>query len=141
VERASVRGLRELARDRRHDAARRAGDHEDRIRAERSLRVGDRLALHEADAPPQAVGVADLDRARVARGLLDEQVGDRGGLAAGREVDRLDHRLRTLAGERLGEAADGAAEHGGRTRLVVAVAAAEPRGGDQERIPVRLLLR
>ena len=90
--------------------------------------------LGEPDGPAQALGVADLDGAGVAQRLLDERVGERGGLARGGEVDGLDQGVRPLAAQRLREAGDGAAHDRLRAGGVVPVAAAEPRGGDQERL-------
>ena len=90
-------------------------------------------ALDQADAPAQIVGVADLDGARVVQRLVEQEIGERRRLAVRAEVDALDERVGALAGERLGEAGHGAAEHGRGAVRVVAVATAEPGRGDQER--------
>ena len=88
--------------------------------------------LDEADRPTQVLGVTDLDRARVAQGLVDQDVGERSRLAAGGEVDRLDQDVLALTRQRLGEARDGAAHHRRGTLGVVAVSAAEPGCRDEE---------
>ena len=62
----------------------------------------------------------------------DQRLGERGGLAARLEVDRLDQQLLALAGQRLGEARDGSAHRRRRSGRVVAVAATEARRRDQE---------
>jgi hypothetical protein len=64
--------------------------------------------------------------------LGHEQVRDAVGAIRRSDVDRLDQRVGPLAGERLGEAGDRAAERRGGAGLVVAVAAAEPGGGQEE---------
>ena len=116
------------------DGARGSRHHEDALSTERHSRTSvGRRALREADGEAQAVLVAHLDDARVALGLLDEQVGELGRLARGLEVDRLDESVRLLALPGLGEPRDRATERGDGPRLVVAVLAAEARGGDEER--------
>ena len=130
MERAARRG-RQVGRDRGDDAASRPGDQEGRLSRELARR-GLGRALGEAHGPPQLVRVAHLDRTRVAQRLIEQQLRQRGGLAAGREVDDLDQRLVALAGQRLGEAGDGATHDGRRPRRVVAVAAPEARRRDEE---------
>ena len=85
VERAT-RGGSEIGGDRRHDAARRAGDHDDRVVIERHARTGDRLAvvgplrerrLDERHAEAPVVDPPDLDTARIEERLLDQLPGDR----------------------------------------------------------------
>ena len=76
--------------------------------------------------------MADLDHAGIAKGLLDQNLGQRRGLAAGREVDSLDECVGTLASERLDESGHGAAHHRRRAGDVVAVPAAEAGARDQE---------
>ena len=61
----------------------RAGDEEDVVGGQHAVRVVARRALEQPDGPAQVVGVADLDRARVAQGLLEERVGDRRGPGTG----------------------------------------------------------
>ena len=78
VERATPR-RGQVGGDRRHDAAGGAGDEEDRIGAEHFaglVRVGER-ALRQADTPAPSVGVADLDAAGIAQGLVDQHIGQR----------------------------------------------------------------
>ena len=132
VERATAGVCRQVGRDRRDDAAGGAGDDKRRVGAQRTLGPGDRVALHQADRPAQAVGVTDVDGARVKQCLLEQQVGEGGRLAAGLEVDDLHERLLALARQRLAEAADGSAHHRLRATLVIAVATAHPRRSDQE---------
>ena len=123
----------EVGGDGRDDASGGAGDDEDALLAERhpGRPVFDRQLAHP-DRGAEAFRVADLDAARVAERLLDEEVGDDGRRGVGTEVDRLHGRLPLLALERLGEAGDRAAERGDGARGVVAVAAAEARGRDEE---------
>ena len=93
--------------------------------------VGGR-ALLEADGPALAVLIADLDRAGIAQGFVDQQLGDLRRRRPGFEVDGLHQRVRPLAFVGLGEAGDGAAQRRDGSRLVVAVLPAEARRGDQE---------
>ena len=76
VERAAGSGG-QIGRDRRDDAARRAGDQEDGVAcpASAGLAVGCGLFL-EPDRPAQAVLVADLDRAGIAQRFVDQEFGD-----------------------------------------------------------------
>ena len=53
------------------------------------------------------------------------------------DVDDLHHRVGSLPGQRLGEAAHGTGHGAAGTRFVVAVGAAVAGGGDQERAPPR----
>ena len=96
--------------------------------------VGAESDLPQRHRPPLAGAVADLDRAGVAQGLLDEQVGHRFRGRAHGDVDRLHQRVGVLAPERLGEAGHGAAHRRLGTAGVVPVPAAEP-GGRQEEGP------
>ena len=64
--------------------------------------------------------------------LGDQRLGDRRGLAAGREVDSLDQRLLALPGKGLDEPGHGPAHRRGRAGGVVAVPAPEARARDQE---------
>ena len=93
---------------------------------------GSTACSDQAHRPPQAVRVPDLDRAGVGQRLRDQRLGERGGLAARLEVDRLYQQLLALAGERLGEAHDGSAHRRRRSGRVVAVAPTEARRCDQE---------
>ena len=94
---AGCRG--QVGGDRRNDAAGGSGDAEDGVRSQRPLRVGLGRPLHEPHPPAQLVGVADLDRAGIAQGLLDQEVRERRRPAAGREVDGLHQRLGALTRE------------------------------------------
>jgi hypothetical protein len=76
--------------------------------------------------------VADLHDARVAPGLFEEDVRELRGLARDLEVDRLHESVRVLPLPGLGEPRHRAPEGGDGSRLVVAVLAAETRGGDEE---------
>ena len=125
-------GGRQIGGDGRDDAARRPGDAEDRVGSERSACVGLGRPLEEAHRPTQVLGVTDLDRARIAKRLLDQDLGERRRLAAGREVDRLDERVGTLSCEGLRESGHRTAHDRRRAGHVVAVASAEARAGDQE---------
>ena len=133
VERAAG-GRREVGGDGRDDAARRAGDQEDGVLVQRQPgpAVDDGLFL-ETDGPAQAV----LDsRSRPRRGraaspsIRSSAISD--GVASRLEVDGLDERIRPLALVGLGEAGDRAAQRRERARFVVAVLAAEPRGGHRK---------
>ena len=115
------------------DAAGRAGDDERRVRPERMRRA--RLARgssDQPDRPAQAVGVADLDGAGVAQRLLEQLLGQRGGLARGAKSTALTARpgrsrasafVKPVTAPPITDVAPGG---------VVAVAAAEARRGDQE---------
>ena len=115
MERAGCRG-RQVGDDRGDDAAGRAGHHEHGVGGERARRVSPCRLLVEAHTPSVAVGVPDLDRAGVGRGLGHQDVGERGGLAARRDVDRLDQGIGPLARERLREARDRSAHRLARRR-------------------------
>ncbi len=142
------RGGSEVRRDGGHDAARGAGDHDHRVRAERievaggfvaggfvadSLREG---RFDERHAESATVGTSDLDAAGVAQRLFDQLLGDRRGLAALGQIDRLDGGVGALLLVRLGEADDRSAQRVGGAGVVVAVIATEPGGRDQERAGV-----
>ncbi len=96
MERAGRRG-RQVGDDRGDDAAGRTGHHEHGIRGERARRVSLCRLLVEAHTPSVAVGVPDLDRAGVGRGLGHQGVGECGGLAARRDIDRFDQGIGPLA--------------------------------------------
>ena len=115
----------------------RAGDDDRGAFGEAAVRVFLRRTLDQADRPAQVLGVTDLDRAGIAQGLLDQEVGERRLLVARTEVHGLDQRALALARERLGEAGDGAAHDRLGAGDVVAVTPPEPRGGDEERLGVQ----
>ena len=105
VERAAGSG-RQIGGDGRDDTSRRAGDQEHGVLVQRQagLAVGCGLFL-QADRPALPVLVADLDRAGIAQGFLDEEFGDFRRRCARFEIDRLDQGVRPLALVGLGEAA------------------------------------
>ena len=72
--------------------------------------AGRERLLEQGDAEATTVDPADLDASGVAQGLLDEQVGDGGGPAVDRQVDRLDQGIGALLLVGLGEAGHRAAE-------------------------------
>ncbi|OQC41260.1 MAG: hypothetical protein BWX64_01026 [Acidobacteria bacterium ADurb.Bin051] len=126
--------LHEVRDDRRDDRAGGAGDHRERLGAERerlrlALRPG---ARRERDAPAQAAQVAALRGHRVGERLGDQLGRDLVGGGVGGEVDRPHVGLRTLLPERLDEAGDTAAESARGGGLAVAVLAAETGGGEHE---------
>ncbi len=102
----------EIGDDRGDDASGSAGHQEHGVPVRLATDVMLGLALHERDRPAQIVGVPDLDRSRVERGLVEQRLRDDGrvGLILGAEVDGLDDGVRALATERLGEPGDRATE-------------------------------
>ena len=126
-------GGSQVGDDGRDDAACGAGDHEHRVGTEGSpgTAVCGR-ARSQADGPAQAGCVADLDGARVALGLLEEEVGELLRSSARLEVDGLHESVGALALVGLGEAGDGAAHRRRGPGVVVAVAAAQAGGADKE---------
>ena len=130
-------GPRQVRGDGRDDAPGCPGHHHGAVRAQRhrallGLVLSREGASREADAPALSVHVADLDAARVAERLRDEQLRHGGRLPAGRQVHRLDQCVGTLPLVRLREARDGTAHRGGGTGHVVPVEPAEPGAGDEE---------
>ena len=95
------------------------------------LAVGGGLFL-QPDRPALPVLVADLDRAGIAQGFLDQDFGDFRRLAFRFEIDRFDQSVRPLPLVRFGEARDRAAQRRRRAGVVVAVLPAEPRRRHQE---------
>jgi len=88
--------------------------------------------LLQADTPAFGTVVADLDRAGIPQGLLDEPFGQRSGGPRGLEVDDFDEGRRPLPLQGLGETGDGTSERGPGSSIVVTVPASQTGRRDQE---------
>ena len=85
---AGCRG--QVGRDRRDDAAGRAGDHENAVLGRASARVvRRRRLLFETDGPALVAGVSDLDGTGIAQRLVDQEVSDFRGLRLGSKSTAL----------------------------------------------------
>ena len=128
---AGYRG--QVGNDRRDNAARGSGHHEDCVRAERqaSPAVG-RGHFLESDGPTPAALPADLDGAGIALCLFDEQRRDLGGVGTGLDIDDLGQAVGSLSLVGFGEAGDGATHRSRGPGGVVAVAATHAGGAHQE---------
>ncbi len=129
----AARGRRQVGRDGRNDAARRAGDEEAGIAVQDHAGFGGHGLLFEANRPAVPVRVSDLHGAGIAQRLPDEQIGDlrRGG--SGAEIHGLHQRFRPFALVGFGEAGHAAAERVQCSGCIVSVAPTEARGGNQKR--------
>ena len=126
-------GTCQVGDDGRRDPTSRAGDQEHALWVQLERRLGTRYRpFFQRDRIALPITVADLDGARIAQRLLDQDLGDGPVIGVDGKVERLDQRLRALARVGLGKAGHGAAQRRGRALVAIAVQAAEARGGDQE---------